>query len=67
MRAREFLPETTTGVLGKRRRSATRGLNIFSDAERWNSDYTLNRVMMAVASTDGITPPKVDKDSWVGK
>jgi hypothetical protein len=67
MRAREFLPETTTGVLGKRRRSATRGLNIFSDADRWNSDYTLNRVMMAVASTDGITPPKVDKDSWVGK
>jgi hypothetical protein len=66
MRAREFLQEAD-GVVGKRRQSATRGLNVFSDAEHWNSDYTLNRVMMAVAATDGVTPPDMDRSSWVGK
>lgn len=66
MRAREFLSEQD-GVMGKRRQSATRGLHIFSDGDRWNSDYTLNRVMMAVAATDGVTPPDMDKNSWVGK
>jgi hypothetical protein len=29
--------------------------------------YDLNRVMMAVASTDGITVPKIDQTSWAGK
>ena len=66
MRAREFLNEVN-GVVGKRRQSATRGLNTFRDSEQWNSDYTLNRVMMAVACTDGITPPDMDQNSWVGK
>jgi hypothetical protein len=66
MRAREFLSEVN-GVVGKRRQSATRGLNTFRDSEQWNSDYTLNRVMMAVACTDGITPPDMDQNSWVGK
>lgn len=67
MRAREFLNEVRDGKMGKRRRNATRGLNTFSDGERWNSDYTLNRIMMAVACTDGVTPPDVDRNSWVGK
>lgn len=53
--------------MGRRRRVATRGLNTFSDADRWNSDYTLNRVMMAAACTDGITAPLVDQSSWIGK
>jgi hypothetical protein len=66
MRAREFLSEVN-GVVGKRRQSATRGLNTFRDSEQWNSDYTLNRVMMAVACTDGVTPPDMDQNSWVGK
>lgn len=66
MRAREFLSEAD-GVMGRRRRVATRGLNIFSDGEHWNGDYTLNRVMMAVACTDGTTLPDMDRNSWVGK
>lgn len=66
MRAQEFISEAD-GVIGKRRQSATRGLHIFGDNEKWNSDYTLNRVMMAVAATDGITPPDIDTKSWVGK
>lgn len=67
MRALEFMREAREGQVGKRRRAATRGLNIFSDSERWNSDYTLNRVMMAVACTDGTFVPELDAKSWSGK
>jgi hypothetical protein len=67
MRAREFIAERD-GKIGKRRQAATVGLNIFSDAERTNSDYTLNRVMMATAMADGSDAPiNIDAKSWVGK
>jgi hypothetical protein len=67
MRAREFIAERD-GKIGKRRQAATVGLNIFSDAERTNSDYTLNRVMMATAMADGSDAPiNMDEKSWVGK
>ena len=67
MRAREFIAERD-GKIGSRRQAATVGLNLFSDGERTSSDYTLNRVMMAVAMADG-TDAAIDMDekSWVGK
>lgn len=67
MRAREFITERD-GKIGTRRQAATVGLNIFGDSERTNSDYTLNRVMMAVAMADG-TDAIIDMDekSWIGK
>jgi hypothetical protein len=67
MRATEFITEQD-GVIGARRQAATVGLNTFGDAERSNSDYTLNRVMMAVGMADG-TDSVIDMDakSWVGK
>jgi hypothetical protein len=44
------------------------GLNTFGDAERTNSDYTLNRVMMAVAMADGSDDViDMDEKSWIGK
>jgi len=67
MRAREFIAERD-GTIGKRRQASTVGLNLFSDGERTNSDYTLNRVMMAVAMADGSNAPiDMDEKSWVGK
>jgi hypothetical protein len=67
MRAREFIVEKD-GTIGKRRQAATVGLNTFSDAERTSSDYTMNRVMMAVACADGSTTPiDMDSKSWIGK
>jgi hypothetical protein len=67
MRAREFIAERD-GTIGKRRQAATVGLNVFGDSERQNSDYTLNRVMMAVACADGTNNPiDMDANSWVGK
>jgi hypothetical protein len=68
VRASEFIAETVGNAkISKRKQSGTRGLNTFSDGERWNSDYTLNRVMMAVASTDGTFVPDMDSKSWSGK
>jgi len=71
MRASEFisaqLMEIADAKISKRLQSATRGLNVFSDNERWNSDYTLSRLGQAVASTDGTFVPDIDPKSWVGK
>lgn len=67
MRAREFVSEAANAKITQRKQAGTRGLNTFSDGERWNTDYTLNRVMMAVAATDGTFVPDMDQKSWVGK
>jgi hypothetical protein len=67
VRAREFITERD-GKIGTRRQSATRGLTIFGDGERANSDYTLNRVMMAAAMADGSNDViNMDEKSWIGK
>jgi hypothetical protein len=67
MRANEFITERD-GKIGKRRQAATVGLTIFGDNERANSDYTLNRVMMAVACADGSDSIiDMDEKSWIGK
>jgi hypothetical protein len=68
MRARDFVAEANGNArITKRQQSGTRGLNTFSDGERRNNDYTLNRVMMAVAATDGTFVPELDMKSWAGK
>ena len=71
MRASEFvsaqLNEIADAKISRRLQSATRGLNVYSDAERWNSDYTLSRLGQAVASTDGTFVPDIDPKSWIGK
>ena len=67
MRAQEFITERD-GKIGKRRQVATKGLMLFSDGERTNSDYTLNRVMMAVACANGDgSAIDMDEKSWIGK
>ena len=68
MRAQEFVTEMRQGKLSTRNRAATVGLTVFSDSEKSNSDYTLNRVMMAVAMADG-SGKTIDLDAkcWAGK
>ena len=71
MRAKEFvsakITETADAKISRRLQSATRGLNIYSDAERWNADYVLSRLGQAVASTDGTFVPEIAAKSWIGK
>jgi hypothetical protein len=67
VRAREFVAEAKIGAVGKRRSAATRGLHKFRDETFADRIYELNRVMMAVASTDGTFVPDIDQESWSGR
>ncbi len=66
MRAREFVVERK-GQITKRQQFGTVGLHLFGDGRRQNSTYTLNRLMMAAAMTDGTVEPDLDEESWIGK
>jgi len=66
MRAREFVTEQQ-GRITKRQQFGTVGLHLFGDSTRQNSTYTLNRLMMAAAITDGTFDPELDQESWIGK
>jgi hypothetical protein len=62
-----IMAEAKQGKLTKRQHNATRGMQLVSDGEKWNGDYTMYRVGMAVAGTDGTNDPDIDQSSWVGK
>ena len=66
MRAHEFITESGKGKVSARQQQSTVGLNIFA-ATQYDRTYDLNRVMMAVASTDGTSIPDLNRESWVGK
>jgi hypothetical protein len=70
MRAHEFITEeahgTRPGKVSKRQQQSTVGLNVFAISQ-YDRTYDLNRVMMAVAATDGEIEPMIDQESWVGK
>lgn len=66
MRANEFLNEAKKGKISKRQQQATRGLNVFAD-NQFDRTYDLNRVMMAVACSDGVNPIDMNSESWSGK
>jgi len=71
MRAKEFITETHKEVRLKskpktRHQQSTRGLHVFTDTN-YDRIYTLNRVMMAAASADGIQKPVIDGESWAAK
>jgi hypothetical protein len=72
MRASEFVSANITEAadikISRRLQAGTRGLNIFSKKiDTYDRLYDLNRLMMAVASSDGISPIEMDAESWVGK
>jgi hypothetical protein len=66
MRATEFVSESKKGKISKRQQQATRGLNTFADTQ-YDRQYDLNRVMMAVACSDGVNPVEINSESWSGK
>lgn len=66
MRAHEFINENKKGRLSKRQQQSTVGINTFASSQ-FDRTYDLNRVMMAVASTDGTNTPDLSTQSWVGK
>jgi hypothetical protein len=67
VRAQEFIAEDKVGTISKRNQNATVGLNKFRDKQFADRVYELNRIMMAVASTDGTFVPDLDGESWSGR
>lgn len=66
MRAKEFIKEQKVGGLTSRQQQSTKGLHVFANSN-FDRTYDLNRVMMAVAATDGTFVPEIDGESWAGK
>lgn len=67
MRAKEFIIEGAPGKLTHVQQDPTVGLNRYKDGMRWNSDYTAYRLGLALGMTDGVQPPQMDPESWVGR
>lgn len=67
MRAHEFINEASKAKIDKIDQNPSKGINTFSDAERWNADYVAYRLGMAVACTDGKIEPWMPASSWIGK
>jgi hypothetical protein len=68
MRANEFVAEGKQGKISAHQQQSSVGLNVFSKKiDSYDRLYDLNRLMMAVASSDGINPIEMDAESWVGK
>lgn len=67
MRAKEFIVERKVGKMSKRQQDPTRGVNKYTDDDRWNSDYKAYRLGMAMAGTDGKELPDMDEESWIGR
>lgn len=67
MRANEFIVERKGGKMTQRQQNPTLGVNKYTDDDRWNSDYKLYRLGLAMACTDGVKVPDMDEESWVGR
>lgn len=69
MKIYEIISEAivTQKKITKRQQQSTAGLNTYSDGEKASSDYTMYRLGMAVACTDGVIMPDLEGKSWIGK
>jgi fatty-acid desaturase len=68
MRATEFVSESKMGKVSAQQQQSTVGLNVFTKKlDAYDRIYDLNRLMMAVACSDGINPIEMPAESWVGK
>lgn len=67
MRAKEFISEVKQAKMTKRQNRSTTGVHLFGDSEKANSDYTMFRLGMALAMSNGRDPIDIDPKSWIGK
>jgi hypothetical protein len=68
MRAHEFIFERRTYAKpSKRQQQSTRGMHKFRDPKAYDRFYELNRIMMATACSDGVSPLELDAESWSGR
>lgn len=67
MKIYEVILEVKQPKPTKRQAQSTRGLDIYGDVEKANSDYVAFKLGQAMASTDGKSKPDIDGKSWHGK
>lgn len=67
MKIREIITETKKGKMTKRQQQPTKGVNVYRDAQRANTDYVGFKLGQAMAMTDGSFVPDIDAESWYGK
>lgn len=68
MRAYEFIIEARKVAKPTEIQSiASVGMSKFRDPGGYDRTYELNRIMMAVACTDGLSPVEMDAESWAGR
>lgn len=67
MKVKEIISEAKRAKITKRQNQSSRGISIYGDAERANSDYVAFKLGQAMAGTDGKTTPDIDAKSWHGK
>lgn len=62
MRAKEFIAENAGGKMSKRQTAASRGVFKARDVGGYDRVYHLNRMMMAMAMSDGMSQDAVEMD-----
>ena len=68
MRAKEFINEARKiAKPSKRQSQSSVGMEKFRDQGGFDRTYELNRVMMAVAGSNGTSPLDIDAESWSGR
>jgi hypothetical protein len=67
MKIKDIIVENTNADIPPRLQQATVGLTRFRDGQFADRIYELNRVMMAAAMADGISPITIDQESWAGR
>ena len=67
MRANEFIAERKIAKPTKRQNQSTVGLNKFRDPGGYDRTYELNRIMMATACSDGVSPLALDAETFSGR
>ena len=67
MKVTEIISEAKRAKITKRQSQSSRGISIYGDAERANSDYVAFKLGQAMACTDGKAVPEIDAKSWHGK
>lgn len=67
MKVYDIITEVAQPKPTKRQKQSTKGLNIYGDVEKANSDYVAFKLGQAMASTDGTNVPEIDAKSWHGK
>jgi hypothetical protein len=67
MKVIDIISESKQAHISKRQSQSSRGISIYSDAERASGDYVAFKLGQAMACSDGKTAPEIDAKSWHGK